>query len=473
MLANIASAQMVKFKRSYGGPYQDYGRDAKQTIDTGYIVVGATSSYGSGATDIYLIKTSKTGVPIWWKAIGGANIEWGESVVQTQIDSGYAIGGYTNSYGSGGYDFYLAKTDKNGDTLWTKTYGGNGWDLAYCIKQTSDGGYILAGSTYSFGKGGQDIYVVKTNSSGDTLWTKTYGGTGDEEARYIAQNKDGGYIISGYTTSFGNGAYDCYYIRTDMNGDTLWTKTLGGMVDDKFYCGKETPVAGGFIFGGVTKSFGNSGSNDFWLVKTNGSGDTSWTTKIGAFDNEIGYAVDTDGVGGFAIIGLTAGSGYHHIYCERTNGGGWWIWSTSHGTTGEDGYSVNLTYDGGFIICGETTTYSAGQTDVFLVKTNDSLLSSSNVIISSVMEHISNAGRISIYPNPFSYSATLELNAELRNHAPVFELFDMVGNKIMEFEIRNDKSEIQRNSLQNGVYLYRITDSITNEIYAGRIIIAD
>src|ERR1035437_159631 len=141
--ASLCQAQ-VKFEKVFGGLNEDYGLSVKQTFDKGYIIAGASSSYGAGNSDVYLMKLDSNGNFKWRNTFGGANVNWGYYVQQT-TDSGYVIAGFTNSVGHGGYDMYLIRTNSIGDTLWTKTYGGTDWDFAYSVSQTSDGGFIVAG----------------------------------------------------------------------------------------------------------------------------------------------------------------------------------------------------------------------------------------------------------------------------------------------------------------------------------------
>ncbi len=154
----------------------------------------------------------------WIRTYGGPNYDWSNSVQQAS-DGGYIISGSTNSFGAGSYDVYLVKTDSQGDTLWTRTYGGSHDDRGYSVQQTSDGGCIIAGYTSSFGEGYDDVYLIRTDASGDTLWTRTYGGTANDYGYSVQQTSDGGYITGGYTSSFGAGVWDVYLIKTDANGN--------------------------------------------------------------------------------------------------------------------------------------------------------------------------------------------------------------------------------------------------------------
>jgi len=154
----------------------------------------------------------------WWRTYGGTTYDEGCSVQQTS-DGGYIIAGHTLSFGAGRDDVYLIKTDASGDTQWTRTYGGTSYDFGCSVQQTSDSGYIIAGLTMSFGSGNGDVYLIKTNASGDTLWTKTYGGMNDDFGYSVRQTSDGGYIVAGLTGSFGAGSDDVYHIKTDANGN--------------------------------------------------------------------------------------------------------------------------------------------------------------------------------------------------------------------------------------------------------------
>ncbi len=304
--------------RTFGGSNDDIGYSVCLTRDSGYVISGFTSSFGAGDYDVYLIKLDKNGNTIWTKTYGDTSNESGNSVQQTS-DGGFIIAGYTNSYGAGAFDFYLIKTDSTGDTLWTRTYGGGNWDRAYSVQQTDDGGYVVVGYTSSFGSGGDDIYLVKTDSTGDTLWTRTYGGTGTDDGEFVQQTSDEGYIIVGYTTSYGAGNGDVYLIKTNSNGDTLWTKTYGGSSDDAGYSIQQTDD-GGYIIGGYTRSFG-AGNTDFYLIKTDSTGDTLWTRTYGGSNYEFGYSAQQINHNGYIMTGRTAsyGAGNNDIYLIKIN----------------------------------------------------------------------------------------------------------------------------------------------------------
>jgi len=255
---------------TYGGSGVDRGSSVQQTSDGGYIIAGRTYSFGAGMEDVYLIKTDANGNEVWYKTYGENEWAGGYSVQQTS-DGGYIIAGWTWSFGADD-DAYLIKTDANGNTVWTKTFGGSDQDVGYSVQQTSDGGYIIAGWTDSFGAGMLDVYLIKTDANGNTVWTKTFGGSEWEEGNSVQQTSDGGYIIAGYTESFGAGESDVYLIKTNANGDTIWTKTYGGTNDDEGYSVQQTSD-GGYIIASGTNSFG-AGESDVYLIKTDANGNT-------------------------------------------------------------------------------------------------------------------------------------------------------------------------------------------------------
>jgi len=205
------------WSRTYGGRWDDEAYSVRQTFDGGYVVAGWRVSFILDTLpDVYLIKINAMGDTLWTKDYQIRGTDYGYAVWQTS-DSSFIITGCKDYTGLGKGDVYLIKTNSSGDTLWTRTFGGAGWDEGFSVKQTSDGGYIVAGWKTSVGDSTQ-VYLIKTNPFGDTLWTRTYGGTNAERGYSAQQTSDGGYIIAGYTNSFGAGRYDFYVIKIDAQG---------------------------------------------------------------------------------------------------------------------------------------------------------------------------------------------------------------------------------------------------------------
>jgi len=208
----------LQWTKTIGGGDWDVGTSLIQTSDGGYAIAGSTESFGAGEADVYVVKLDAKGNLQWTKTIGGENEDLGNSLIQTS-DGGYAIAGDTKSFGAGSWDVYIVKVDANGNLQWTKTIGRKGWDAGRSLIQTADGGYAITGETYSFGAGGYDVYVVKLDAHGNLQWTKTIDGPNYDEGRSLIQTADGGYAIAGETYSFGAGGYDVYVVKLDRNGD--------------------------------------------------------------------------------------------------------------------------------------------------------------------------------------------------------------------------------------------------------------
>jgi len=262
-------------------------------------VAGVTRSSGAGGDDVYLIKTDSQGDTVWTRTYGGTRNDVGRSV-QLTADGGYIVVGTTSSFGAGSEDVYLVKTNAQGDTLWTRTYGGDTLDHGRSVQPTADGGYIIVGSSFF------DVYLVRTDAQGDTLWTRTYGGTGFDWGRSVQKTNDGGYIVAGYTESYGAGDFDVWLIKTDDQGVALWTRTYGGSAEDVVAAVQQTTDSG-YIITGYTHSFGQ-GAPDYdnvYLIKTDKSGDTLWTRMYGGARRDEGNSVQQTSDGGYIIAGFT------------------------------------------------------------------------------------------------------------------------------------------------------------------------
>ncbi|MBK8845497.1 MAG: hypothetical protein IPO27_02630 [Bacteroidetes bacterium] len=337
------------------------GKSVRQTTDGGYIIAGTTTSYGSGGRDILVIKTNAVGDTTWTKTFGGAmDNEYGFCVQQTS-DSGYIVSGVASSFDDVAGDMYLIKLNATGDTLWTRTYGGIGYEWGAYVQQTLDGGFIITGQTPAFGAGGFDAYLVKLNSSGNISWTKTYGGSGLEIGSAVQQTSDGGYILTGEIGSFGAGGGDFYLVKTDSVGNVVWTKAYGHSGTEGGVTVKQTSD-GGYIIGGSSEdTLGNLGF-DMCLIKTNASGDTLWAKLYGGALIDECYEVVQTSDGGYIMCGKSfsfSALGDYDVYVVKINSQGVVQWSKTYGNSSSSsandiGNSIQQTIDGGYIITGES-----------------------------------------------------------------------------------------------------------------------
>ncbi|KPK67512.1 hypothetical protein AMJ82_10520 [candidate division TA06 bacterium SM23_40] len=402
----LTAGSQIMFERTYGGVDWDAAYSVAQTSDGGYIIAGETYSFGAGNGDVYLIKTDQLGDTLWTHTYGGSAFEYAASVAETD-DGGYILAGRSRSFSAGDSDVYLIKTDGAGDTLWTRIYGGSENDYCRSVEQTTDGGYILCGYTSSFGAGAEDVYLLKTDAVGDTLWTRTYGGSGYDSGYSMQQTDDGGYMIVGRTTSFGAGGNDVYLIETDAAGDTIRTRTYGGSGADVAQSVVQTDDRG-YIIAGYTNSWG-AGGIDVYLLKTDTAGDTAWTRTYGGADQDFAYSATQTSDGGYIIAagGVPSALVHYDAYLIKTDSFGDTVWTRTYGGVDYDeAYWTEQTTDGGYIVCGYTMSFGEGDGDVYLIKTD----ADGYVEVSGRSDEIARTEAHYLaqnYPNPFGSATTI------------------------------------------------------------------
>jgi hypothetical protein len=348
--------------RVYGGLHEDEGFEVRQTFDGGFIAAGFTTSFGSNWYDVYIIRIDQNGDSLWTRYYGGAGDDFGwaalqcsdscffvagenlnvyllkirsdgsliwqriyggidydgGSSIQETIDGNYVIAGWTESFGAGGYDVYLLKLDINGDTIWTRTYGGSGDDSGIVVQQTDDGGYIILANTESFGVVSRSPYLIRVDSIGDTIWTRVYEDTKGIVVADIQNAMNGEYVIVG-SRKWNGIDWDVFLLKINAYGDSIWSKTYGGTEDDLGHSVKKT-VDGGYIIAGRTKSYGTGGT-DAYLIKVDSLGDTIWTSAFGGYCDDVASFVSEVSDGGYITVGRTKsfGSGIDDVYFIRTN----------------------------------------------------------------------------------------------------------------------------------------------------------
>jgi len=459
----------IEWTRTYGADRWEDGYSVQQTEDGGYIITGDTDSFGAVGRDVYLIKTDANGDTVWTRRYGGADTAHGYSVQQTS-DHGYIVSGDKDSFGNGVADVYLIKADSNGNTQSTLTYGGDRSERGWSVQQTSDGGFIIAGDTYSFGSGALDVYLIKTNAIGDTLWTRAYGGEGFEHGYSVLQTSDGGYIIAGDTDSYGAGEYDVYLVKTDSAGDTLWTRTYGEGYDEAGSSVQQTNDGGYIVAGEI--SLPGVADIDIYLIKTDSTGHALWIKTYGGDRSERGWSVQQTKDGGYIIAGESTSYGGDDMdaYVIKTDASGDTLWTITIGGDSPDNVSsIYQTTDTGYIAAGTTFSFGAGQSDVWLIK----LGPDPSTGVSQEKPQGSNLPQSRIlhqnYPNPFNPSTTITFDIPATvgvKQAVNLTIHDIRGRRVrtliaseiepgshrIHWDGRNERGQ----QVSSGIYLYTL-----------------
>lgn len=456
MTSNYAQLA-TEWTKSYGGVNNDEGYSVHQTADGGFIALGHTNSFGSGSSDIWLIKTNSNGDTMWTKTFGGNGAEYGGSVQET-TDHGFIIAGNTYSYGAGGSDALLIKTNSSGDTLWIKTYGGPDDDGSTYAHQTSDGGFVICGTTNSYGAGNTDYWLIKTDMNGDTTWNRTYGGIYNDVAFYAQETSDNGYFIAGYTQPSGFSNSDIWLVKTNSNGDTTWTSSFGGNLNELPYSALQTSD-GGYIITGYTYSYGPGGS-DVWLIKTDSNGDSSWTRTFGGLSGEAGQSVIETSDNGFLVCGYTysfSTQGDGDIWLIKTDSNGDSSWTmTVGGITSEIGFSIDQTSDDGYIVCGFIESSGTADKNVLLVKLvgGQTDIDHPEDLVSRLFELEQN------FPNPFNPITKIGYYIPEYSKTTI-SVYDITGRKVKvlidEFQSKGyHKIDFDASELSSGIYIYTL-----------------
>ena len=467
----FAQAPSIAWQKSLGGTNQEYGYCIKQTNDGGYIVVGeSVSPVGGmisnnyGSYDCWVVKLDNDGMVQWQKSLGGSDNDRANDV-QLTSDGGYIIVGFTYSnnfdvtghYGNS--DVWTVKLNSAGVIEWQKPLGGSSTDGGLSIQQTTDGGYILCGYTFSTngavttGPGG---WIVKINSTGTIQWQKSIGNF----MNCIQQTTDGGYIAAGYSNGpLGNTDY--HIVKLDNLGTTQWQNYYGGTSSDAAYYIQQT-TDGGYIVAGESNSSNtdvtqNNGSYDYWVLKLNSLGELQWQKALGGSSFDYGKSIQQTTDGGFIVCGkinsnnglVTGNHGDEDYWVVKLDNTGSVLWQKTLGGPGADwGQSIQQTSDGGYIVAGTTgsstgdVTIQYGDRDFWVVKLNPDNLSTTD---------FSNANRVSIFPNPTKDFFKLSNYENIQK----IELYDLNGKKLL-FKNDFEDEKISMQNFSKGIYSIKI-----------------
>lgn len=461
--AQTGHTQGLIWSRNFGGKMNESGSDIVKVPGGGFLALGSTFSFGSGDHDVYALRLDEFGDTLWSRTYGGSGADYGYGIEAT-TDNGFVMVGMTRSTGAGKGDLFLTKIDSLGAELWSNTFGGLERDEGWSVRQTPDGGFIVAGVTGSFGAGQEDFYLVKTDSTGTLQWEKTFGGPSGDWANAVRVTSDSGYILIGTTSSFGDGFSSVYVVRLGSTGDLLWIKTYGGSKSELGSSIEQTSD-GGFILAGATASFSQD-FNDVYVAKIDGNGSLLWENHFGGAFDERGYAIAELADGGFLVSGTTGtfGSGKIDVYLLRLDSSGWMMWSATYGGAESDFCrSMILDDNRNVIILGHSYTFSSGGSDMYLIKAEGDITTDVQIISDPALP---NGFALSQnYPNPFNPTTTISYSLPVRADVTL-TVYNILGEKVSAFDegmmpagrhaviwdSRNDAGE----SVASGVYLYKV-----------------
>ena len=448
---NAACFGQVTWKRVFGAFDHDVAYDIVRTSAEEYVVVGSTGSFGNGSSDVYLFKVDSNGVRLWSKTYGAMQVDGGKALVETS-DGGFVIAGSTNRNTTNGYDGLLLKVGPSGDPEWERTYGGPDWDLFNDVALTADGGLLAVGQTYSEGVGG-DAWIVRLDAAGDTLWTSHFGASGEDEANSIISTLDGGAAWTGSV----NDRSDAEVVKLDETGLIEWEIQVGG---DSMEIGRDIiqTLDGGYSVVGATKSFASVVEQ--YHFKLDGSGSFQWEKHWGQVNHQEGFKHVQLPTGEYAAIGKVFGfgAGGSDMFLLKSDvNGDFILGQTQGGEDDEEGFALIRSY-AGYVLCGVTESYGAGLDDIFLVKTNEIGFTDSDDVLTTFDPLTTNdltsssVSSLTLFPSPSSGPLTVRADERLRELA----IWDVTGRQV--FEQRSQGLDVRLDlDLPDGTYVLTAT----------------
>ncbi len=375
----FAFGQISQGEYQLGGTYADQGYSIIKTNDGGYAIAGGYGDDYSDSAYLYVIKLDSNFNFKWSKTIGGVGTEYGNSIIQSK-DKGYIVVGYSSSYGAGSNDEYVVKLDSAGNVKWTRTSGGTGDDEATSVVQSANGDYVIAGYTNSFGAGGYDAYVTELDTAGNLVLSKTYGNGFDEKINSMSKTKDKGYILAGYTNSSGAGGQDVYLLKLDSVFHVTWSSTLGASNNEIANSVIQTKK-GDFAIAGINDSaVGMGGYIQGYVALIDSIGNLKKAEDINSgiynYKSEIFNAIAQTLDGGYTITGMSYSfsvGGTGSLYTVKVDTALNIIKGVALGGCEAEGQSLLQTSDKGILVVGQNCPVYPDSGNIFLVKYDSTL----------------------------------------------------------------------------------------------------
>lgn len=439
---------------TYGGNDNDYFSSVKNTIDSGFIFTGTTSSFSSGRKAL-VVKTDVNGIIQWAKTYGGTLSDYGTNIIQTS-DNGFVVVGSTTSFGAGSNDIYLFKIDAIGNLQWAKAFGGSSVEYGFNVIETTDHGFTVIGSTSSFCTSySSPPYIFHTDSSGTLVWSKCLGMTGVLTVPHIVITGTD-YIIAGSLNTGTTSNVNAYMMRLGPTGNIIWTRRYDvSSSGETAFCFTQT-TDNGFVLSGQTYSCGSGGADAF-LLKLNLAGDTVWTRVFGTGNNEGFYYMTETSDEGFLLLGTS--------YVSPNNNGDIFLVKTD-----SSGNIPSCVIDYcGFEKFNSTVASSNPASSTVTGGVQNDVTLSMNYLITSIidlcgtvgMESVASNGNTLVFPNPFSTETTLKVIRQLKEATlTIYNNFGQMVKKISQITTGADKSiTLHRENLPNGLYFIRLTEN--------------
>jgi hypothetical protein len=362
-------AAAVEWAKSIGGAGPDEARAVVTTADGGYVVAGATRSFGAGGSDAWVVRLDAAGNIVWQRTFGAAGDDRAQSV-QATSDHGFIVAGWQTV--NGARLPWVMKLDDGGNVLWQRVVSETP-EEATSVQQTHDGGYVVAGHVLPFVVGPvpkrYPAWVRKLDAGGNVLWQKSYGGSEWERAQSIQTTADGGYVASGDTATLGGGWFGAWVFKLDAEGNVGWSRNYGGARTEEASAVQPTPD-GGYVTAGRTQSYG-VGGYDAWVLKLDATGGIAWQRTFGGAGDDAAQSVELTADGGYLVAGSTAsfGAGGLDAWVLKLDATGRVVWQHTFGGTGDDvANSARPTADGGYVVAGSTLSFGAGGGDMWVMK---------------------------------------------------------------------------------------------------------
>jgi len=444
----------------YGDNEQQSGHSVQQTSDGGFFIVGSYRLVTEDTSFVYLMKTDSDGDTAWTNMFSCDSFMCGHFGEETSEGGYIAVGNAGSSQiGTSTDGIFLIRTDENGDSLWTRNYLGNIYYSGNEVHQTTDGGYIIVGYTELIGYGEDDVLLIKTDSEGDTLWTRTYGTSNMDHGSSVKQTADGGYIISGESNyQYGGFMPNVYLVKTNSDGDTIWTKQFEYPSGAIGLCVCQT-TDGGYIVTGHTYTFASDRPPEILLIKTDANGDTLWTRLYGEEYDLIGYDVEETFDGGF-IIGGDICPSWHNpmdIFILKVNSNGDSLWGKILGGDGGDWTRcIRQTQDGGFIISGATESFGPMNLNVWLIRLSAEGAYINEPYLNSPTEFV----LFPPFPNPFNQRVSISYKLQAASYMEL-KVYDITGREVAKLvdgyeSAGNHEMTFDAEGLTSGVYFVRL-----------------